>query len=86
MPSFKGLIKAAAKAQPLKSQKHIYHNMFHTIFPMLKDVAGDFLEVGAFKGKTTIFLGKFLERRFPEKKIITVDPHCPEHINAMASC
>lgn len=83
MPSFKGLVKAAAKAQPLKSQKQVYGNMFHLIFPTLKDVAGDFLEIGAFKGKTTIFLGKFLERRFPERKIITVDPHCQEHIDAV---
>ncbi|MFW6122197.1 MAG: class I SAM-dependent methyltransferase [Petrotogales bacterium] len=79
------LIKLADEVQPIKGQKNVYMNMYKHIFPMLTDVSGDFLEVGCFKGKTTIFISNYLTDNYPTKTIYTIDPHSDE-ISKGVSC
>ena len=81
------LKELASECQPLKSQAKIYNNMYNRIFPDVLTIDGDFLEIGCFMGKTTIFMSRYLEGRGPERKLYTIDPHkadsheasqCPE--------
>lgn len=71
------LIQFSSQCQEVKSFDRVYRNLFR-ILPRLADVPGDFLEVGSFRGKTSVFLARFLER-WPERKLITIDSHTQSH-------
>ncbi len=75
----------AAKSQELKGQEAVYDTMFHEIFPQVIDMEGNFLEIGVFLGKTTIFLSRYLEMIKSSKKLISIDPLDEEFNNCRNS-
>lgn len=68
----------AEKAQPLKSQKVIYENFFDLFCTELKVLSGDVLEIGAYMGKTSIFLSLLCQKLCNGKKVYSIDPFTEE--------
>lgn len=77
----KTLKELAAKTQPLKGQSKVYDTMYRKIIPMALEVPGNFLEIGVFLGKTTIFLAEYLRLNGSKRILITIDPLDEEHNN-----
>jgi hypothetical protein len=69
----------ANEIENIKGFSKTYDVMFNEFFPNLID--GDLLEVGVFRGKTTMFLGKYLEIFYPEKILYSIDHHDPLTFN-----
>lgn len=71
------ILSEAAAVQPLHSQKYV---LFHLLGDLdrLAHVSGDVLEIGSFKGKTTVFLSHAIKALDLEKQLHTIDPYTGE--------
>lgn len=69
----------AASVDDLKSQKYV---MLHLLGDLkaVENVPGDVLEVGSFKGKTSVFLAESIKKLDLDKQLVTVDPHTEDSI------
>lgn len=80
------LKRIAGDIQPISGFSKTYDTMYNEIFPNLIKDDGDFLEVGVFRGKTTVFMGKYLEKFAPGKKLFTIDPHSFSALKSTLNC
>lgn len=71
------ILAEAAAVQPLRSQKNVLLHLLGDLDDVA-DVPGDVLEIGSFKGKTTVFLSHAIEALDLEKRLYTVDPYTDE--------
>jgi hypothetical protein len=74
MFTLKELLQKASEVDALKSQRGILER-FYELFISGDIPDGDFLEIGTFMGKTTVFLSLLIEQQFPESKFYTIDPY-----------
>ena len=69
-------IKYARQVDELKSQEEVMRSMADILFEFRnKGLKGDVVEIGSFKGKTTVFLGRIMETLFPQNKLYSIDPY-----------
>jgi len=71
------ILAEAGAVQPLRSQKNVLLHLLGDLDDAT-DVPGDVLEIGSFKGKTTVFLSRAIEALGLEKRLYTVDPYTNE--------
>lgn len=71
------ILAEAAAVQPLRSQKNVLLHLLGELNDVA-DVPGDVLEIGSFKGKTTVFLSHAIEALNLDKRLYTVDPYTNE--------
>lgn len=71
------ILAKAAAVQPLRSQKNVLLHLLGDLDDV-SDVPGNVLEIGSFKGKTTVFLSHAIEVLDLEKRLYTVDPYTSE--------
>lgn len=67
----------AAAVQPLQSQKNVLLHLLRDLDDV-SEIPGDVLEIGSFKGKTTVFLSHAIEALNLEKRLYTIDPYTTE--------
>lgn len=71
------ILAEAAAVQPLRSQKNVLLHLLGDL-DNVADVPGHILEIGSFKGKTTVFLSHAIEALDLKKPLYTVDPYTNE--------
>jgi len=71
------ILAEAEAVQPLRSQKNV---LLHLLGDLdgITDIPGDVLEIGSFKGKTTVFTSHAIEALELDKRLHTVDPYTNE--------
>lgn len=71
------ILAEAAAVQPLRSQKNVLLHLLGDLNDVA-NVPGDVLEIGSFRGKTTVFLSHAIQALNLDKRLYTVDPYTDE--------
>lgn len=66
----------AASVDALKGQERVMRNLGTLLFKLRNvGMSGPVVEIGSFKGKTTVFLGDICSTLHPDSEVISVDPY-----------